>query len=636
MEHAYSCLDANEEFIQQLKDEEADFKERSQVRNQGGVTKSDKMRRDRAVTELIAVHSLPISIVGSEEFRRCFQTRGVTYVPPGRKRLSRNLIPGMAKKLAEEGFKRLLGESNYSLQLEFDGWSSPGTVALLGIIISSSNGLSFLVDLIDISAERHTARYIADLVLDAVDRLGLPRNRYNNVVTDEASSYRLARELIVRAFSDSHLIEYRCLAHVYNLIGATFSKSPIVKPILSRLAKLIGFLRNKRVAAALENLGANKVVLSVPTRWYSTSLSINSILTIKTSLLALPRNDDLAYETWGPILDDEEFWIDMVSLKRYFDRLSKAIGRAEAHQSKLSNAFADILDFARFVIIESTNDRKYRDLMIESLMIHIGKIDLPLLLAAYALDPHKKLLHLTQQASTVGKRFMLATIFDMGGSDDDGRQLSREYSSYKRIIAGSFGDVGDVEDWWTDSSFGVLKKVAIRLWRCQASSANTERLFSSLGQLMTPLRNRLSLKVITDLLAIKIAKRGAVSMSTTQRRASSASLGSQDSSLGDTAHERRDTPSDDYEIEDKLNELALDEPFLSYPMLEEDVLETAESASGSYSNLSGYVEFNRLINFDHSILDLVRVQPDTDRSSGRTSGQRADLILEEMDDDCDE
>lgn len=328
IDHAYSCSDCNEEFIQQLRDEEADFKERSQLKSRGGLSKSERANRDKAVAELIAIHSLPLSIVESEEFRKCFQKgRSTEYAPPGRKRLSRSLIPAMAKKMNEDGLRRLHDAGKHSLQLEFDGWSSPGTVSLLAVVITDGQGLSFLVDLVDISAERHTSEYLANLVLEAINKLGLPRNKFNNVVTDEASSYRLARELIVKDF-DTRLIEYRCMAHVFNLIGATFSKSSVVKPILTRLSKLIVFLRNKRVAAALENSGSNKVVLTVPTRWYSTTLSINSVLTIKPSLLALPRNEDLAYETWGPILADDEFWSDLISLKKYFDKLAKAIGQA--------------------------------------------------------------------------------------------------------------------------------------------------------------------------------------------------------------------------------------------------------------------------------------------------------------------
>lgn len=175
----------------------------------------------------------------------------------------------------------------------------------------------------------------------------------------------------------------------------------------------------------------------------------------------------------------------------------------------------------------------------------------------------------------------------------------------------------------------------MRLWLCHASSANTERIFSGLGRIMTPLRNRLSLKTITELMSIKVAKMSSNSLCSFQRRASSASLGSQDSSISEITRERRDSVIESTEVEDKLDELTLGEPLSSYPMLEASFLELADEASGSYVSLPGYSLFNRFISFNCSVLDSIRINTDQGPSTGRTSAQRADSILEEVDYDSD-
>lgn len=212
------------------------------------------------------------------------------YKIPSRGTFTSKLLRQRAEDIRSISLEKLKKAENHTLTIEFDSWTSVQSDNLLAVSITNESGNSMLADLVDSTAERSTGLYIAAKVLTAVKETGINPNKFIGIVTDEASSYKVAREELSCLLPGGKIINYRCMAHWFNLVGASMSKHPTINEILKRLMDLVLTInRSKILWSKLKEIGSNKPTQIVPTRWYSTSLTINSILGIKEDLSKVPR-----------------------------------------------------------------------------------------------------------------------------------------------------------------------------------------------------------------------------------------------------------------------------------------------------------------------------------------------------------
>jgi len=170
------------------------------------------------------------------------------------------------------------------------------------------------------------------------------------VVSDEASNFKLARNFITQQPESKHVLEYRCLVHVFNLVGASVTEDPSVKIYTDQVLDIIDMIsRTKPLAAAIVEAGGGRVVRPVPTRWFSTCAAINSVLRIKPGLASMPDWPEFGMSRFDPLLEDSILWDALDHLKTYFDGLSKIIGIAKCYDSNLSVAFRSFLEFGHTI-----------------------------------------------------------------------------------------------------------------------------------------------------------------------------------------------------------------------------------------------------------------------------------------------
>lgn len=230
--------------------------------------------------------------------------------------------------------------------MEFDGWTALNGLNLLAVVVTSQKGTSILLDLIDISSDTHSAEFIKDKIFETLTRSGLSNKLFNSVVSDEAGNCRLARSKVVDEIS--HLLEFRCMAHLFNLIGGSISKSSSVRPILDQLAIFVNAVsRNKFIISKLKEEKLSRPIHSVLTRWYTISGSISSVLALREAFANLPKTDKYSYSKWGPHTESPDFWSSLQKLGVIFDRISKNIAKSESCDSVLSDSFRDLLELIR-------------------------------------------------------------------------------------------------------------------------------------------------------------------------------------------------------------------------------------------------------------------------------------------------
>jgi len=119
--------------------------------------------------------------------------------------------------------------------------------------------------------------------------------KINVIVSDGASNCKLSRDLIVEESSFEHIIGYRCLSHLFNLIGASISKHPSVEKHLDKVVEPINIIsRTKRLSRAIVKAGGGRTIRSNPTSWFSTCGAIKSVFWIGPIMENLPDRPEYA------------------------------------------------------------------------------------------------------------------------------------------------------------------------------------------------------------------------------------------------------------------------------------------------------------------------------------------------------
>lgn len=213
-----------------------------------------------------------------------------------------------------------------------------------------------------------------------------------------------------------------------------------------------------------------------------------------------------------PIVEDVSFWRGLKDLKLYLDRLSAMTGLTECCDSSLANSFRTMIEFGRFVMVELSDQTPYIEAAREAFITHFARLNLDLLFTAYSLDPNHKMEYMTSYSIQQVRRYILKIYFASvdDDSDDDriGNLLIDEFDKYRECLKTQTKLIENIYEFWCSRrEYPLLSTVAKRLATCHGSSANTERIFSCLNSLITPSRNRLSLRAAFELLTIKLVER---------------------------------------------------------------------------------------------------------------------------------
>jgi len=476
---------------------------------------------DQLVLTFIGQNALPYSITRSSSFQALIAALDKDYTLPTPYKLSRRLAPSRAAANLESVRLRINGGYDFAITVEFDAWTSNSGMSILGIVLTAKNGDSALLDLVDISAKSHTAEYLAKCAISSLRTARIKMTKLNAITSDEASNFKRSRNLICKEEKLQHLIEFRCMAHVFNLVGASISKHPTIKRLLDNIVQLINTItRDKPLATAIVNLGGGRVVNAVPTRWYSTCSAINSLIKIRMVMDGLDDRPEYNRHKWSYITEDESFWCDIDACKVFFDRLSRMIGVAECRDTRFGTAFNILLEFGRFLFKELDNTVKFVNIARDAFLKYFCRIDIDLLLAAYVMDPNYCTKWITRRGTRRAQQKVIQLILQSRCADPDDATTVEETEENDDNLTDALDDefrryinrpkkgdesIRDVHTYWKSKrDFIILKQVGMRLAACHASSANTERIFSALSRMCIPARNRLSIDSLTNLLSIML------------------------------------------------------------------------------------------------------------------------------------
>lgn len=242
----------------------------------------------------------------------------------------------------------------------------------------------------------------------------------------------------------------------------------------------------------------------VPTRWYSACSAIKFTLTIRSALESVPHDEQFSYSNLVDAISDSGFCHNLEAAEEVFARLSKLVAFAESKDARLSQVFENLLQFVSYVLDSDTIDYRIRVATLRSYLCYFHRMDIDLVLAAYILYPNQRYKNLTSGAVHRAKVRPGTYLFEMDHDDVAGRHLKHDLVSFEGSLKSLNEPKPDIQKWLRDSKFSVLKILGPRFCSFTPSSANTERVFSALGLMISSRRHRLDISTVLDATTFKI------------------------------------------------------------------------------------------------------------------------------------
>lgn len=350
----------------------------------------------------------------------------------------------------------------------------------------------------------------------------IPRSKINSTISDGAASCEKARGDLVRQQGFTHIIEHRCIAHLVNLVCRRVLDSICAKDIFSEASKFASFVANdSAICARLKELQVRRVRKASATRWYSAADMLESLVEVKSkagseveTLLrgAVPK--DLARADALRTLQCSIFWTDVRKLVKILRPLACCVAVAETASSNLGEAMKAILLFAKALFYSDWDD----EFIMPGITTFLGYFNskklgqnFNLLLTSYYLDRRNKLDFITKS----GREKVLLTLtrpatqlgYSRGQIENDLVEEFKNYSSQRGELGSLPEEDQSSEEWW-DRIAGCLtmKRIALRVVRLKASSANIERTFSAMKYIQGSHRHAFSLKTFTEMARIRVSE----------------------------------------------------------------------------------------------------------------------------------
>ena len=445
-----------------------------------------------------------------DEVRTFFRRLNSKWTIPSRQDISALYVPELSESLEKQFKSKLKSTFHSHLSIEFDHWKDKNGRSYLGILATCENGSRHLIDLRDVSLKGHSSDVIVEELADALK--DIPKKSLNSIISDSAASCKKARQDIIQREEFRHVIQHRCLAHLLNLIGTRFVEKPcistIVKPAL-RLSAMIA--NNVHWTAYLREQQLKITSAPCPVRWYSTITSLDGILNLKSVMIneILPKLD-----SENARIVNELDWVCLKEITDLIRPLTECIASVETRDCSLGEGVTQIIKYAKNLFDKdgTANSTVFINEAREAFLHYynerkIGREEFGLLLASYALDRRTKIDYVTED----GIRLCVEAITRMALRA--GVTLARckaavsvEFRYYRQFRSEYTMTDLRATRWWLDRiSTGVFSQLALRIAHLKASSANIERMFSSIKYIQGDSRLNMSSTTLVHTARVRIA-----------------------------------------------------------------------------------------------------------------------------------
>lgn len=435
------------------------------------------------ILEFFVEHNVPFRAIESKSFKDLIVFLSPNHRKITRFRLADVIVPAASSKIEAEFIVKTKHSS--FLAFEFDHWTDSLKRSVLGVAVTLEDGKRYLCDLHDVTSRGLSS---VETIACLKESLGkLDPKRLNSIISDSAAAAKRTREQLIRESEYSHIIGHRCLAHFVNNLGNNFTtKCEPVASMISWASKMTNFITSSPVALdILRQQSKRRPVRPCSVRWYST---LEMLTTLAAARDCIRSGQVLGKRVQDFDANNDEKWRLLDRAIDILKPIVDVIVVAERCDGSLSEAVNAILELGCVLLQKSWEDdinlyaiKSYLKYMSPD---HLDPDELSLWLASYMLDPRYHRKFLTDYAEVK----VLGTILDVAIRSRHPAEyvqdhLRREFGDYCSLSR-EYGEQLDGKTtvaWWTErSACSTLRNVALRLAHLKSSSANIERVFSSL------------------------------------------------------------------------------------------------------------------------------------------------------------
>lgn len=491
--HYYKCVKPNSDKENKSQDKEKIMQDNNSVKTAQCL---------KAMIE----NNIPIKAIESESFRQFACNAYRNWRPPSRQELSSVHIPRLSQTLQSKFLSQVSTTGRTHLTIEIDGWEDRNNRSLLGVIATDSIGRKHLLDLRDISLKSHTAAVIVEELMDILKPV--PTYAINSIVSDSAANYKKAREDLISKQQFKHVIQHRCLAHLFNLIGSklTCKSQPICQLLTEANFIATTISSSSYWRAYLKQLKLRKIKHATQVRWYS---NVNMLVTLVEAKAAIMEN------ILPNLPDDKKAivsifdWVYLDEVLEVLKPINHCIGRLETKNICLGEAIHEILKYGRelFNLTPSETVKAARKAFLSYFNVKkIGRVEFSLYIAAYVLDPRFKLAYVTDEGIGLAFEAITRIAVKSGVALQTVKScLAEDFEIYKQNMHNEIGQV-QPGSWWENKMIGaMLGPVGVRFAHLRASSANIERTFSTVKYIQSGSRLNFLPSTVVDMARLKIS-----------------------------------------------------------------------------------------------------------------------------------
>lgn len=478
----------------------------------------------------IFVSGTPLSIVESPLWRDFLNRLRPSYTLPSRKMVSTTLLD---KEYAAVKFSvdEQLKNSNV-LHLQCDGWSNIRNESIINFVITQPN--PFFVDFVPTEENRHTKEYLGKQIEKIIEKYGA--DKFYSCVGDNAANMQAGLRVATAKYP--HIQVFGCKSHTLNLLCKDFLKIPSAKGLFTK-AKLI--IKRIKKSHRLHSIFLQKqeekkikTALKIPpdTRWAFGVQTLDCLIKNKSVLMTMAIDEETNFDTNAmdgtdeideidemmevsdddtepidvpgevkKLILDDNFWKKINSLHDILQPVVASLTKIETDELIIHNAHSILGKMFKSMdaLIQSSTafDAKDKRAAKECLKVRQESTMMPIMLAASILNPSDKGSSLTNEEMMDGMEFIHDSAKSVGLNAATVMTELTNYRGKLDIWKREFVWAGSTNikpvNWWKGFfAHTELGTIAEKILSTPLTSAATERSFSTIGNIHTKKRNRLT------------------------------------------------------------------------------------------------------------------------------------------------
>lgn len=453
-------------------------------------TGQDKKKElDRQIAKAVYATNCSFRAIENKEIRKAIEMLRPGYVPPSRFQLSSTLLNEIFEEEKSKCFNKFSGQS---VCMSLDGWSNIHNEPIICVVLTAEDGNSVLLESIDTSGHPHTADYLAELAINAINKC---KNEYNckvtSVVTDNAANMVSMKKKITESLNYP-IFTYGCSAHLLSLLSKDLETSQVKEHIV----EIVKYFRNTHLPNAwYKEKGGKKLVLPQDVRWNTLSDCLEIYVNEWPKLLLICEEHK---EEIDPVIFKKVSDIYIKRMAEDFLQLLKPISIAlDAIQQKGAFLSRAVQTWKKLIAIFDSFEEERSLHQYQLFKKRYVQALTPFHFLAYILDPtinkeeYPLLAEEKRDALGIVSQYfantgLLPLLIKLEARSDPFHKTMFSDEIIKNVTA--------VQWWRSQEDVPEIKQVlpiVISVLCACASSADIERMFSSYGLVHSDIRNRL-------------------------------------------------------------------------------------------------------------------------------------------------